>query len=811
MNHLKENLPEIRCPYCFSYISITSNKKDNSKLILFCENCGQKEIELDEYNSIIQNSTIKSCNHCCKNIPIKELFYSSKYNNFICKKCYSEFMNNHSLNDSEYIYFPEIGKRCKIHKNLQNLFFCQKCEKHICAECMIKHPNSHKVIKISNEAIKKNNIDELKFIIQKEEKDIENELNFGKNLINSLMKSFDDNIKNRKNVLNLKKLLYQYFITNSNSYNTYKNIDMLFSKEINPDLFINDAEVKDLEELLNNIEINPKENPNKDNKLNDINNNKDKNINNNKDNNINNNKDKNINNNSNKIINNNKDNNINNNKKIITNSKNKYDIGHLSSIEKDRRRSKSIIKQSKMKTQIYPQSSIQDLNKSIDIPMNKGGNNKKSSKPMFSTCKTCKTPTKLQKYKDRQNIQKSNDMINNEIKNNNFKFVCYNVPEEKKKENLINILRLKNSIISMIDLGLNKILISIFSPDKNLILAEIIKQKNNEKYIISMKILSYVSIGEKPIIHMDICDNGIILACSDEYAYIIKILNNKINIQNTIPNDDNNNNKANNENNLRILSSISFGKNYIVVIKCNENYNKKNINDIKLYSYENNTITQIQSKNKAEISNEFIILSVKKINNNTCAIIEKPINCNKKNVVYLGILNLVKNQLYYYNRKEFIFTEKNNNIFVEKLLNNYILLTDSVKYFFIYDFQNKNVVAKFMCDKVLSMKIKDFTTNQKFFYTIERKEADEKDVIMKKYCIQKNNDGIKIGINNNNPKIFHINLMNNAELNGYNKNNTINNMLVISDNERDEKDKNGTENNLVLLTDNAGNIYYKYY
>ena len=247
MNHLKENLPEIRCPYCFSYISITSNKKDSSKLILFCENCGQKEIELDEYNSIIQNSTIKSCNHCCKNIPIKELFYSSKYNNFICKKCYSEFMNNHSLNDSEYIYFPEIGKRCKIHKNLQNLFFCQKCEKHICAECMIKHPNSHKVIKISNEAIKKNNIDELKFIIQKEEKDIENELNFGKNLINSLMKSFDDNIKNRKNVLNLKKLLYQYFITNSNSYNTYKNIDMLFSKEINPDLFINDAEVKDLE------------------------------------------------------------------------------------------------------------------------------------------------------------------------------------------------------------------------------------------------------------------------------------------------------------------------------------------------------------------------------------------------------------------------------------------------------------------------------------------------------------------------------------------------------------------------------------
>ena len=144
-------------------------------------------------------------------------------------------------------------------------------------------------------------------------------------------------------------------------------------------------------------------------------------------------------------------------------------------------------------------------------------------------------------------------------------------------------------------------------------------------------------------------------------------------------------------------------------------------------------------------------------------------------------------------------------------MNNYILLTDSVKYFFIYDFQNSNVVAKFMCDKVLSMKIKDFTTNQNFFYTIERKEADEKDVRMKKYCIQKNNNGIKIGINNNNPKIFHINLMNNVELNGYNKNNTINNMLVISDNERDEKDKNGTENNLILLTDNAGNIYYKYY
>ena len=109
MIYLTDYISEIRCPYCFSYVSILQ-KKESPLLIITCELCGKNEMSLNQYLSLINSNNIKSCNYCCKNIPIKELFCSSKKNNFLCKKCFSLLSNHQAININDYTPFTEIGK-----------------------------------------------------------------------------------------------------------------------------------------------------------------------------------------------------------------------------------------------------------------------------------------------------------------------------------------------------------------------------------------------------------------------------------------------------------------------------------------------------------------------------------------------------------------------------------------------------------------------------------------------------------------------------------------------------------------------------
>ena len=82
---------------------------------------------------------------------------------------------------------------------------------------------------------------------------------------------------------------------------------------------------------------------------------------------------------------------------------------------------------------------------------------------------------------------------------------------------------------------------------------------------------------------------------------------------------------------------------------------------------------------------------------------------------------------------------------------------------------------------------------------------------IKKYLIKKINKNLIILGNNVLKYEIEINTISSCHLLGYNKNNKINDMLVINDDNRDEKDKNGSDKNLILLADNTGNVFYKYY
>ena len=85
------------------------------------------------------------------------------------------------------------------------------------------------------------------------------------------------------------------------------------------------------------------------------------------------------------------------------------------------------------------------------------------------------------------------------------------------------------------------------------------------------------------------------------------------------------------------------------------------------------------------------------------------------------------------------------------------------------------------------------------------------EIKIKKYLIKKINKNLIILGNNALKYEIEINAISSCHLLGYNKNNKINDMLVINDDNRDEKDKNGSDKNLILLADNTGNVFYKYY
>ena len=80
MIYLTDYISEIRCPYCFSYVSILQ-KKESPLLIITCELCGKNEMSLNQYLSLINSNNIKSCNYCCKNhIRLRKQKYNGECN-----------------------------------------------------------------------------------------------------------------------------------------------------------------------------------------------------------------------------------------------------------------------------------------------------------------------------------------------------------------------------------------------------------------------------------------------------------------------------------------------------------------------------------------------------------------------------------------------------------------------------------------------------------------------------------------------------------------------------------------------------------
>ena len=762
---------EIRCPYCFSFISISQNKNDNLNLTTNCENCGSKDISLDAFLISNQNLKIKSCNFCCKNFQTNEMLYSVKCHNFLCKRCYFILFKQKLIIHNDYIYFSELGKNCLIHKNINNLFFCESCNRHICSQCLVKHRNfSHKIKNLRNESKKYYNIEEMKYIIKQEEKEIESEEKFGQELLNSMKKIFEDDINNRKDLFNFKTSIYREFKYNINNNFICENIEKLVDEKKNPDFFVNNNNLNELEKILNEI--------NKDSSINNIN----------------------------KIDQ--KNNNFQEFQNILNSVQNYYNEINLSKEEIEKRRANSLIKQNKKYSQNNPKFSNKRKEKTPIKSIHNNGNKswQKFTNNRSKNLYTPTTPIKTQRYKNKKFIVKSNDIINKQTQNNNSKFfysgINISLPKENKNNESLSIIQnLNYSIIKMIYLGSNKILISLFSTCNNLILCELFKnRKINNK--IDMNILIRINLSEKPIILMDILENGNVLSCTEDKVRIFKICDKNIIVKNIFDYDN-------------ILACISLENEKFLVV---QNNIRKNINEIYYYFYETKNISTGYKTDSLEIPEYFKVISIEKISNFICALMLQKTNYlnNDKNVIYLKILNLKNNKISCSNEKEFIFNERETikKIFIKKLFDNLIIISVFPNSFFAYDYQNDIIKANIKCDTIISSIIKEIDSEQVYLYTIENKENDGKlmeEIKIKKYLIKKINKPLIILGNNTAKNEIEIIEINCSQLLGYNKNNKINDMILINEDNRDEKDNNGINKNLILFADNTGNLLYKYY
>ena len=748
--NLSDYVPEIRCPKCFSYILI-NQVKENTNLSLFCENCGKIELSFYEFNSFLEQNSKKICLNCFKNFFIKEMLYDQKSKIFLCQKCFMSMVNKNEIKENNFILINEKDKNCAKHNTFPRAFFCKNCKKHFCSECEKEH-FSHCVINILEEAKKKNNIEELKLLLKKEEKELEEEEKFGELILNHMTLIFQNNYKNRNDIQNLKKYFYLYLKQNSDNYYSYQNANFLISQTNNPDFFINDSEIKNLDLFLKMIKIN--------------------------DNNI---KSDNI---------SKKENNINTNiiqKNIITKIKNhnsnsdniKNSFGSMPAM---RKKSESEIKLKTISPQNTKISSYNALKMpNIYLNNNEGNFNNNLKKPKFLVI----SPVKQHQKKIKFNLYYGK-------KNNLYQ-------EINNDKNILSSEKFKGKIISMILLTKNKILICISSELENLLLIDIIKNKHN---IISLKILDSAKIGDKPIIHLENCQNGNIFACSIKGIYIIRIIDNKIKAIDFPPNKSQYNLFMNNE----IISCLFFKERNFLFF-CNNNKNESITNII---CYANSNKLKPETKHYKLLKLEkFKIFSVEKISNNIFVLIgEKE---NAKLNIYLKFFKFYENKFTYINEMVLHLKEKNNKeVIIKQLVDNYIVIYLQFKGFFIYNFESNYrsyPPFNYQMNKIIALDIIKIN-NQIFLYTIEITESSEKirnfdHTLINKYLI-------KI-INKSKEYIFEIKKINSNELPIYLNDNIINNMIVICDDEKEEKEKNGSDNNLVLFTDDKGYIYYQYF
>ena len=743
-SNLNDSDYEIRCPKCYFLISLDIPQNQNKyNIITSCENCGRKEISLKEFDSTMRKNNTKICSNCYKNFEIKNMLVSKiNHDSFLCNACFKKdnINNSDDIYTIKYIPIKDIDKYCRIHENEKNRFFCLNCTKHICQECKKDH-ETHKIKSLLEESKSKFDVEKVKHIYLEGNENFIKEKKIYNELISNMRKRFLKIKKNNDDILSFKKLLFDIYDSNSHNYGVFKYTNLIINDK---NYGLGGEEISKINDLVDNLSLN-----------NNLENSKDLNSIDNK-NNIN--MIFNILNSLNKTIN-------------IRNNINRFD---------GRIYSKSTIKESKKKVNnpnLGEEKSKQNSNKD--------NTHKEKVQKNYGSQSTFKIP----RYKEKNPI-KFSDLINRQIQSKeNLKetpkfsletksngITSNNVHNGKNgsDQNFQVLKQLKNSIIIMLYLGENKILISIFSSKNDLILGEIKKGKNiNKNELISLEILPVAKNFEKPLDYMELCEDGSILSFSQDQIVQFKLINKDINIIVSEKYEDEY---------KPIKSCISLTKDKLLVLT----------NDNVIHFYENGKVNE-----NTQIVEGCVLFSMTKISSNYIILVGQKIRISNK--IWLFVMKFNQNEMVEIHDKDLNVNQNDyQKIIIQKMYDNFVVVTYPGKGFFIYDYLKNHVVNNVACDNIVKMKVEVINNSKAFCYIVESKDNEGKnieDIKLKKYLVEKNCEKKRIEIYSKESDIINLTFRK-----------KINDMIIINEN------NGGIENDkkLVFLGDNEGNILYNF-
>ena len=164
-----ELMGQYTCDECPLIPKIISYDPNTRKIVIKCEQHGQKSLDINTYivNSLNYNPKNWKCTDCEKiQRDEKERFKYCQCKNIYC----SEHFDLHKKNDEEkhkyYIDSDVFYTKCKNHESHFdeiNKGFCTHCNKHYCAKCEEEHQNhSSSKIDLNDIITEKKNIEKIK-------------------------------------------------------------------------------------------------------------------------------------------------------------------------------------------------------------------------------------------------------------------------------------------------------------------------------------------------------------------------------------------------------------------------------------------------------------------------------------------------------------------------------------------------------------------------------------------------------------------------------------------------------------------------
>ena len=227
---------------------IKNNQLEKEELIINNNIKSNDKLKNEHNNNINQNNNYYLiCPNCSTRSPhIEKLYYDNDSKNFLVKYtciCSDNTFLPKEINLLNILSNKEPLNNCNIHINNKLINFCKTCNRGICLICK---ETQHKYHNLDNDIINKpiSKEDANKFLeiikekehqfnieIEKNEKKIENELDFNIHKLNKERMNYKEEIKNYKEnnqkTFNFLKNLYERYINNNNNSNNNNNDVML--------------------------------------------------------------------------------------------------------------------------------------------------------------------------------------------------------------------------------------------------------------------------------------------------------------------------------------------------------------------------------------------------------------------------------------------------------------------------------------------------------------------------------------------------------------------------------------------------------